>query len=82
MYHRLLPPNHVVLVIRHSKFQLPKKSGLDTSNWNIDTDFKTRQTERASDVFVDSSSNPKGFNAGHLRIPYPFKTENYSELIK
>ena len=60
------------------QISIAQKSGLDTSNWNTDTDFKTRQIERASDIFVDSWSNPKGFSAGHLRIPYRFKTENYS----
>ena len=59
------------------QISIAKEAGLNTSNWIKDPDFTPNKVERASNTFVDSWSNPDGFNADHLRIPYRFKIENY-----
>ena len=66
--------------IRYTPQQIliAQEAGLDTSNWNTDADFTSRKAVKGSNIFADSWSNPNGFGAGHLRIPYRFKTENYS----
>ena len=58
---------------------IAQEAGLDTSNWTVDSDSTFSKVERASSTFVKSWSNPEGFSADHLRIPFRFKTENFNE---
>ena len=61
------------------QISIAKEAGLDTSDWDTDADFTQRRTERGSNIFVSSWTNPDGFTADHLRIPYRFKTKNFPE---
>ena len=65
--------------IRYTPHQvaLANSAGMDTSQWRLDADFSAAAGTRGSNIFADSWSNPPGFGAPHLRVPYRFKTVNY-----
>ena len=59
---------------------IAQEAGLNTSDWITEPDLTPSKIERASSTFAKSWSNPEGFSADHLRIPYRFKTENYWDV--